>query len=218
MYRAVDGACPELVPEPIALGNCATATAIRHAPPIFTAKLLRLLDSLKARGSPCGALKGPALAASLYSYPYLAAFFRFWTACPGSRMFPAALRLWREKDTVSAHTWRGSHVHSAASSSLRCFYKRGTGRRQVDLQWAIGLADYPFGFDVEMLWRSLGRSRIAGRGSPQPFAGKPHAVLVRIRRQTLVVASAVAGGRRPAGARATGLGRAWWSLQARPDA
>ena len=33
----------------------------------------------------------------------------------------------------------------------------------VDLQWEIGLGDYPFCYDPEILWRSLGRGRIAGR-------------------------------------------------------
>jgi hypothetical protein len=37
---------------------------------------------------------------------------------------------------------------------------------QVDLQWETGPADYPFRFDTEILWRSLGRARLAGRDVP----------------------------------------------------
>jgi hypothetical protein len=33
----------------------------------------------------------------------------------------------------------------------------------VDLQWEIGLGDYPFGYDPAVLWSSLGRARLAGR-------------------------------------------------------
>ena len=161
LYRAVDGACPELVPEAIArqLRNGYRDSAKRNL--IFTAKLLGLLDAFEGEGIAVVPLKGPALAASLYSDPVLRPFSDL-DLLVRKQDVPAALRLLaREGYSLGAHLAR-LPMHTLLRLQFEVLLSQEQ-RAQVDLQWAIGPADYPFCFDVEMLWRSLGRSRIAGR-------------------------------------------------------
>ncbi len=161
LYCTLDRACPELVPENIArqLRSCYRDSAKRHL--IFTVKLLALLDAFESEGIAVVVLKGPALAESLYPDPAL-------RPCSDLDLMvrkqdvPGALRvLTREGYKLDAHLARlPLHTLLGLHSELLL---RQEHTAPVDLQWDIGLADCPFRFDTEILWRSLSPSRIGER-------------------------------------------------------
>jgi hypothetical protein len=161
LYCTLDRACPELVPENIArhLRSSYRDSAKRHL--IFTVKLLALLDAFESEGIPVVALKGPALAESLYPDPAL-------RPCSDLDLMvrkqdvPGALRvLTREGYKLDAHlALIPLHTLLGLHSELLL---RQEHTAPVDLQWDIGLADCPFRFDAEILWRSLSPLRIAER-------------------------------------------------------
>ena len=174
LYSAVDRACHRLVldnvvpenvvPEIVAsrLRGCYRDSAKRSL--IFTAKLLALLDAFAAEGIAVVPLKGPALAESLYPDPVLRPFSDL-DLLVREQDVPAALRvLTREGYSLGAHLAR-LPMHTLLRLQFEVLLRQEQ-MAPVDLQWAIGTVDYPFCFDMEILWRSLGRSRIAGREVP----------------------------------------------------
>ena len=161
LYRTVNSACPELVPENVAgrLRNCYRDSAKRNL--ILTARLLALLDAFEAAGIAVVPLKGPVLAESLYSDPVLRPFSDL-DLLVRRQDVPAAVRLLTgEGYSLGAHLAR---LPLPTLLSLHCeLLFRQEYMPQVDLQWETALPDYPFRFDVEILWRSLTRTSIAGR-------------------------------------------------------
>ena len=161
LHGVVERAPAGRVPEDAArqLRDCYRDAARRNL--IFTAKLLELLDAFAGEGVEVVAVKGPALAEMLYSDPVL-------------RPFSDLDLLVRKQDVASALRiltragYRlGEHLaRLSVRSLLRLEFEVLLQKPQmppVDLQWEIGLGDYPFCYDPEILWRSLRRARIAGR-------------------------------------------------------
>ncbi len=161
LYRTLDAACPDLVPENVAsrLRDAYRDSARRNL--IFTARLFALLDAFEAEGIAAVPLKGPVLAESLYPDPVLRPFSDL-DLLVRKQDVPAALRvLTREGYRLSPHFARLRFDTLLSLNFELVFHQEGMPR--VDLQWETAPADYPFRFDVEILWRSLGRARIAGR-------------------------------------------------------
>jgi hypothetical protein len=164
LYSAANRSCPELVPETVVrhLRNCYRDSAKRNL--IFTAKLLALLDAFEAEGIAVVPLKGAALAESLYSDPVSRPFSDL-DLLVRKQDVPAALRV-----LTRAGYRLGAHLARLPMQTLLSLQFEVLLRQEqtapVDLQWEIGRADYPFCFDMEILWRSLGRSQIAGREVP----------------------------------------------------
>jgi hypothetical protein len=161
LYGIVNSACPDLVPENVAsaLRDSYRDSARRSL--ILTARLFALLDAFEAEGIPVVPLKGPVLAESLYPDPLLRPFSDL-DLLIHKEDVPAALQLLkREGYALGAHLAR---LSLPALMKLNCeLLFRQERMTQVDLQWDIAPADYPFRFDVEILWRSLGRTRIGER-------------------------------------------------------
>jgi len=161
LHCALDRACPELVPETVArrLRDCYRDSAKRNL--ILTRTLLALLDAFEREGIAMVPLKGPALAESLYPDPVLRPFSDLDLLVRKDDV-PAALELLaREGYRLGAHLAR-LRMRTLLSLQFEVLLRQ-EHVAQVDLQWEIGLGDYPFCFDAEILWRSLMRSRIAGR-------------------------------------------------------
>lgn len=164
LYSVTDRACPELVPESVArrLRNCYRESAKRNL--IFTSKLLALLDVFETEGIAVVPLKGPTLAESLYPDPALRPFSDL-DLLVHKEDVPAALQLLtREGYGLGPHLARMS-LRTLLSLRVELLLSQEQ-MVPVDLQWEVSPADYPFCFDAQLLWRSLGRSRIAGREVP----------------------------------------------------
>ena len=173
LYRIVNSACPALVPENVAsvLRDCYRDSARRSL--ILTARLFVLLDAFEAEGIPVVPLKGPVLAESLYPDPLLRPFSDL-DLLIHKQDVPAALRLLtqglptQERYALGAHLAR---LSLPALMKLNCeLLFRQERMPQVDIQWDTAQPGYPFRFDVEILWRSLGRTRIGGREVASPSA------------------------------------------------
>lgn len=164
LHRALDRLCPELVPEHAAsrLRNCYRDSAKRNL--ILTANLLALLDAFASEGIAVMPLKGPTLAESLYPDPVLRPFSDL-DLLIRKQDVGAALRLLTRKGyTLGAHLAR---LSLPALLNLEFEVLLHHERMPpVDLQWQIGLGDYPFCFDMEILWRSQCQTRLAGREVP----------------------------------------------------
>jgi hypothetical protein len=152
--------CAEPVPEYVAsrLRDCYRESAKRNF--ILTTQLLDLLRAFATEGIAVVPVKGPALAESLYRDPALRPFSDL-DILVRPRDVPAALRLLsREGYSLASHMAR-----VPTPTLLNLNFELLLHRKQrapVDLQWKVGLADYPFCIDPEMLWRSLTRCQIAG--------------------------------------------------------
>jgi len=164
LHRTVDCVCPELIPEYVAsrLRNCYRESAKRNV--VLTASLLTLLDAFESEGIAVVPLKGPALAESLYPDPVLRPFSDL-DILVRKQDVGAALRLLaREGSMLDAHLAR---LPLPTLLSLEFEVLLHSERMPpVDLQWEIGLGDYPFCFDMEILWRSRCQTRLAGRDVP----------------------------------------------------
>jgi Uncharacterised nucleotidyltransferase len=161
LYCTLDSVCPELVPENIArqLRSSYRDSAKRHL--IFTVKLLALLDAFESEGIAVVVLKGPALAESLYPDPALRSCSDLDLMVRKQDVPDALGVLTREGYKLDAHLARiPLHTLLRFHSELLLRQERTA---PVDLQWDIGLADSPFRFDTEILWRSLSPLRIAER-------------------------------------------------------
>lgn len=164
LHCTLDRVCPELLPENVAnrLRNCYRDSAKRNL--ILTANLLALLDAFASEGIAVVPLKGPTLAESLYPDPVLRPFSDL-DILVRKQDVGAALRLLRREGyTLGAHLAR---LSLPALLSLEFEVLLHNDRMPpVDLQWEIGLGDYPFCIDPEILWRSRSPTRLAGREVP----------------------------------------------------
>ena len=161
LHRVVERAAGAPVPEEAArlLRECYRDSARRNL--IFTAKLLELLDAFAGAGVAVVAVKGPVLAEMLYADPVLRPFSDLDLLVRKQDVAAALAVLSGAGYRLAAHLARLS-----VRGLLRLEFEvllQGGRMPPVDLQWEIGLGDYPFGYDPEILWRSLGRARIAGR-------------------------------------------------------
>jgi putative nucleotidyltransferase-like protein len=161
LHSVVERSCPERVPEEVSrqLRFSYRESAGRNL--IFTRKLLALLDAFEGEGIAVVPLKGPVLAEMLYTDPVLRPFSDLDLLVRKQDVGAALGVLTREGYRLGAHLARLS-VRSLLRIEFEVLLKQEQ-TPPVDLQWEIGLADYPFGYDPEILWRSLGRTRIAGR-------------------------------------------------------
>lgn len=163
LYCTLVRPCPGSVPENVAdrLRECYRESAKRNL--VLTTQLLDLLRAFATEGLAVVPIKGPALAESLYRDPVLRPFSDL-DILIRQRDVPAALRLLsRQGYSLASHLAR---VPTPTLLKLNFeLLLRKEYRAPVDLQWKLGLADYPFCIDPEMLWRSLTRCRIAGSES-----------------------------------------------------
>ena len=161
----MDAACPESRPRQRRDPPSRLLSRFRPAQFIFTAKMFALLDAFEAEGIAAVPLKGPVLAESLYPDPVLRPFSDL-DFLVRKQDVPAALRvLTREGYRLGRTSRAAAFRHAARVSNCELLFHQ-EGMPRVDLQWEIGPADYPFRFDPEILWRSLHRTRIAGREVP----------------------------------------------------
>jgi hypothetical protein len=159
LYRALNSAGLGQIPENVAarLRDCYGHSARRNG--ILTARLLTLLSAFGAGGIAVVPLKGPVLAESLYPDPVLRPFSDL-DLLVRKQDVPAAVQLLtREGYTFGAHLAR-LPFDTLVSFTFELLF-RHEQMAQVDLQWDTGPSDYPFRFDVEILWRSLSRAQIA---------------------------------------------------------
>lgn len=161
LYHTLDSACPELIPENVArrLHDCYRDSAKRNV--LLTARLFALLDAFEAKSIAVVPLKGPLLAELLYPDPVLRPFSDL-DLLIGEHDVPGALDLLEQEGYRLA-----LHLARLPLRSLRRLggelILRSDSGGQVDLKWETAPFDYPFRFDVQVLWRSLRPGRIAGR-------------------------------------------------------
>jgi hypothetical protein len=161
LHRAVNDACPELVPEKIAsrLRDCYRDSARRNL--IFSGDLLSLLDAFEVEGIAVMPLKGPVLAEALYLDPVLRPFSDLDILVRKQDVAAALQLLAREGYRLGAHLAR-LPVHILLRLEFEVLLRRER-MAPVDLQWEIGVADYPFCYAMEFLWRSQRKGTILGR-------------------------------------------------------
>jgi hypothetical protein len=164
LFHVVSERCPDLMPPDIAsrLRNICCDSARQNL--VLTSQLLALLDAFAAHGIAVAPLKGPAMAESLY---------------PGPELRPSSDLdlLVRKRDVAGAVSVLAQEGYALGANMqrlplrvllrLNCelFFHR-LRMAHVDLQWETGPAHYPFRIAPEMLWRSLVRTRMAGREVP----------------------------------------------------
>ena len=183
---------------------------------VLTSQLLALLDAFAAHGIAVVPLKGPAMAESLY---------------PGPELRPSSDLdlLVRKRDIEGAVSVLAQEGY-ALGANMQRLPLRVLLRLNCELFFhrlahgACGLAmgDRPCALSLPHRTGDAvafaGPHPDGGQGSPMPFAGSPVVVSVRSRHKTHVVASSVAGGRRPAGANSPWTGTPFWSWRKRRDA
>jgi hypothetical protein len=161
LHCVVERAPAGQVPQDAArrLRDCYRDAARRNL--VFTAKLLELLDAFAREGVAVVAVKGPVLAEMLYADPVLRPFSDL-DLLVRKQDVAAALRILTGAGyRLGAHLARLS-VRGLLRLEFEVLLQQGP-MPPVDLQWEIGLGDYPFCYDPELLWSSLGRVRMAGR-------------------------------------------------------
>lgn len=157
----MDGTCSDFVPVNVAERLRAGFRDSARRNLILTSQLLGLLDAFAVGGVPVVPLKGPALAESLYPDPAqrISSDLDFLIR---KKDFPLAVRVLSEDGyTLAPHLAR-----LRLSTLLDVQYElvfRHDRLGHVDLQWDTGLRNHPFRFDPDILWRSLGRTHVAGR-------------------------------------------------------
>ena len=166
LYHVAVGTCPcpNLVPEDVASrlrGGCRDSA--RHNL-ILTSQLLALLDAFAAHGIVVVPLKGPLMAESLYPDPALRPSSDLDLMVRSQDVAGAMRVLRREGYALDANMEQlPLHVLRRFNCELIFHHER---MADVDLQWQTGPAHYPFRIEPEMLWRSLGRTQMAGREVP----------------------------------------------------
>ena len=162
-HVAVD-TCPDLMPPDVAgrLRNSTRDSARRNL--ILTSQLFALLDAFAAHGIAVVPLKGPVMAESLYPDPVLRPFSDLDLLVRKQDVADAVQTLVQEGYTLGAIMQR-LPLRDLLRLNCELFFHRER-LAHVDLQWEIGPAHYPFRIAPEMLWRSLGRTQMAGREVP----------------------------------------------------
>ena len=164
LFHVVSETSPDLMPPDVAnrLRNICRDSARQNL--VLTSQLLALLDAFAAHGIAVVPLKGPAMAESLY---------------PGPELRPSSDLdlLVRKRDIEGAVSVLAQEGYALGANMqrlplrvllrLNCelFFHR-LRMAHVDLKWETGPAHYPFRIAPEMLWRSLVRTRMAGREVP----------------------------------------------------
>ena len=164
LYHVAVGTCPDLVPEDVASrlrDGCRDSTRQNL---LLTSQLLALLDAFAAHGIVVVPLKGPVIAESLYPDPALRPSSDLDLMVRSQDIAGAVRVLGREGYALDANIERlPLHVLLRFNCELFFHHER---MANVDLQWETGPAHYPFRIEPEMLWRSLGRTQMAGREVP----------------------------------------------------
>jgi hypothetical protein len=160
----VDAACFDLVPKPVAdrLRNSYRESARYNL--ILTSQMLKLLDAFQREGVSVIPLKGPVLAESLYADPALRPFSDL-DFLIQKQDVPVVMRVLNQE----GYSLEGYLASLSMRVLLKLQFELPFHRVQaapVDIQWDIGSSDYPFRFDTEILWGSLGSVRIAGQDVP----------------------------------------------------
>jgi hypothetical protein len=146
-------------PDLLARLRQASITAGRRAT-LLTGELVRLLQEFDAHGLPVVPLKGAVLAETLYDNPALREFGDLDLLIHKHDIPAAAAILRRDGYTLNSPlAWLPEE--KVIGLSFELLYTKDLATR-VDLHWEVAPSDYPFRFDTGILWRSLGRARIAG--------------------------------------------------------
>ena len=164
LFHVVTETSPDLVPPDVAsrLRNVCHGSARQNL--VLTSQLLALLDAFAAHGIAVVPLKGPVMAESLYPDPALR---------PSSDLdllvrsgdVAGALRVLAQEGYALGANMERLPLRVLLRLNCELFFHR-VRMADVDLQWETGPAHLPFRIAPEMLWRSLGRTRIAGREVP----------------------------------------------------
>ena len=130
----------------------------------LTGRLLRLLDDFRDAGIDVLPLKGPVLSRILYNDPGLRDFEDLDLLVRRSDV-PRSIELLENRGYKlnSELAWLPRDVLIRRNCALS--FRRHCGT-MVDLHWEVAPCDYPFRFDAELLWSSLGSIDIAGRRVP----------------------------------------------------
>jgi hypothetical protein len=164
LHRTIDRARPDSVPPHAAklLDEADRESAKRGL--ALSAALLAMLDTLSADGIAALPLKGPVLAAALYSDPALR---------PSSDIdllvrreaIPAALQVLAGVGYTLDQRLRRLPVQTLLAVNCEVTVRHPQGV-PLDLHWEIAQRGYPFRFDPEILWRAVRPSRLHGREVP----------------------------------------------------
>ena len=164
LFHVVVERCPDLLPPDVASWlRCICRDSARQNL-VLTSQLLALLDAFAAHGIAVVPLKGPAMAESLYPGPALRSSSDLDLLVRKRDIEGAVSVLAQEGYALGANMQR---LPLRVLLRLNCelFFHRQR-MADVDLQWETGPAHYPFRIAPEMLWLSLGRTRMAGREVP----------------------------------------------------
>jgi hypothetical protein len=164
LFRVVAEASPDLVPPDVAsrLRNFCHDSARQNL--VLTSQLLALLDAFAAHGIAVVPLKGPVMAESLYPDPALRPSSDL-DLLVRSRDVAGALRVLAQEGFALGANMQRLPLRVLLRLNCELIFHHDR-MADVDLQWETGPAHYPFRIAPEMLWRSLGRTRIAGREVP----------------------------------------------------
>ena len=164
LYHVAVGMCPDLVPPDVAsrLRNFCHGSARQNL--VLTSQLLALLDAFAAHGIVVVPLKGPVMAESLYDDPALRSSSDL-DLLVRSQDVAVALRLLAQEGYTLGANMERLPLRLLLRLNRELFFRRPR-MADVDLQWETGPAHYPFRIKPEILWRSLGRTQMAGREVP----------------------------------------------------
>ncbi len=164
LFHVVSETSPDLMPPDVAsrLRNICRDSARQNL--VLTSQLLALLDAFAAHGIAVVPLKGPAMAESFYPDPALRPSSDLDFLVRSQDVAGALRVLAQEGYALGANMQRlPLRVLLRLNCELIFHHER---MAHVDLKWETGPAHYPFRIAPEMLWRSLGRTRMAGREVP----------------------------------------------------
>ncbi len=164
LFHAVSEASPDLLPPYVAsrLRNICRDSARQNL--VLTSQLLALLDAFAAHGIAVVPLKGPAMAESLYPGPELRPSSDL-DLLVRKRDIEGAVSVLAQEGYALGANMRRLPLRVLLRLNCELFFHHER-MAHVDLQWETGPAHYPFRIAPEMLWRSLGRTRMAGREVP----------------------------------------------------
>ena len=129
----------------------------------FGDQLLRLTKALGDRGAPSIALKGPALAETLYSDPALRPFSDLDLFVRKADVSAAIATLNALGFSLAPHL---SRLPTPLLTTLTCEATlAGPGETLVDLHWEVAPDDYPFRVAPDILWRGACMTPLAGGGA-----------------------------------------------------
>jgi hypothetical protein len=164
LFHVVAETSPDLVPPDVVirLRNICHDSARQNL--ILTSQLLTLLDAFASHGIAVVPLKGLVLAESLYPDPALRPSSDL-DLLVRSRDVAGALRVLAQAGYALGANMQRLPLRVLLRLNCELFFHHER-MADVDLQWETGPAHYPFRIEPEMLWRSLGRTQIAGREVP----------------------------------------------------